>query len=72
MEFFMNKFTSAVKVFLADEEGITAIEYGLMAALIGLALAGGATALGGDLSDAFKSIGTTVSTKAAGVGTAAG
>jgi len=35
----MSKFTSAVKAFAADENGVTAIEYGLIAALIGVALA---------------------------------
>jgi pilus assembly protein Flp/PilA len=56
MEFVMNKFTSAVKAFLADEEGVTAIEYGLIAALIGVALTAGASTLGGDLNDAFTKI----------------
>jgi pilus assembly protein Flp/PilA len=35
----MSKFTSAVKAFAADENGVTAIEYGLIAALIGVAIA---------------------------------
>jgi pilus assembly protein Flp/PilA len=52
----MNKFTSAVQAFLADENGITAIEYGLMAALIGSALAVGASFLGTNLSTAFNTI----------------
>jgi pilus assembly protein Flp/PilA len=56
MEFVMNKFTSAVQAFLADEEGVTAIEYGLIAALIGVALSVGATKLGKGLSDAFEAI----------------
>jgi len=30
----MSKFTSAVRTFIADEEGVTAIEYGMIAALI--------------------------------------
>jgi pilus assembly protein Flp/PilA len=53
----MSKFMSAVKTFVADENGVTAIEYGLMAALVGLAVVTGATALGQDLSDAFTEIG---------------
>lgn len=56
----MNKFTSAVKAFAADENGVTAIEYGLMAALIGLALVTGAGDLGTALGKAFTSIGTKV------------
>jgi pilus assembly protein Flp/PilA len=62
MEFVMNKFTSAVQAFLADEEGVTAIEYGLIAALIGVALSVGATKLGNGLSDAFGKIADKVTT----------
>nr|WP_314542763.1 Flp family type IVb pilin [uncultured Massilia sp.] len=54
----MSKFMSAVKAFAADENGVTAIEYGLMAALVGLAIVAGAGALGDDLSEAFTEIGT--------------
>jgi pilus assembly protein Flp/PilA len=54
----MSKFMSAVKAFVADENGVTAIEYGLMAALVGLAIVAGAQALGEDLSAAFTTIGT--------------
>jgi pilus assembly protein Flp/PilA len=54
----MSKFMSAVKAFVADENGVTAIEYGLIAALVGLAVAGAATTLGDDLSDAFGAIST--------------
>jgi pilus assembly protein Flp/PilA len=61
MEFVMNKFTSAVQAFLADEEGVTAIEYGLIAALIGVALTAGASTLGSDLNTAFSTIATKVS-----------
>jgi pilus assembly protein Flp/PilA len=56
----MSNFISAVKAFTADEDGITAIEYGLMAALIGLALVGGAAALGDSLSDALKAVGNKI------------
>jgi pilus assembly protein Flp/PilA len=66
MEFDMNKFTSAVQAFLADEEGVTAIEYGLLAALIGLGLTLGATALGDGLSAAFTSIAGKVTAAIAG------
>lgn len=53
----MSKFMSAVKAFVADENGVTAIEYGLMAALVGLAIVAGAQTLGDDLSAAFTTIG---------------
>ncbi|HEX8477068.1 MAG TPA: Flp family type IVb pilin [Telluria sp.] len=52
----MNTFTSAVKAFIADENGVTAIEYGLIAALIGVAIAGTAKVLGGDISSVFAYI----------------
>jgi pilus assembly protein Flp/PilA len=39
--------------FLKDESGATAIEYGLIAALISVALVAGATTLGGTLNDTF-------------------
>lgn len=54
----MGKFISAVNDFLKDESGVTAIEYGLIAALVGVAIIGGATALGGKLSKLFDDIGT--------------
>jgi pilus assembly protein Flp/PilA len=56
MEFTMSKFISAVKTFVSDENGVTAIEYGLIAALVGLALITGATLLGTKLSDSFTFI----------------
>ena len=52
----MSNFMSAVKTFVADENGVTAIEYGLIAALIGVVIATGATALGGQLNSLFDSI----------------
>jgi pilus assembly protein Flp/PilA len=44
--------------FLRDESGVSAIEYGLLAALVALAIVGGAGALGTDLNTIFTSIGT--------------
>ena len=41
---------------LKDESGATAIEYGLIAALISVALIGGATALGSSLKGVFNSL----------------
>jgi pilus assembly protein Flp/PilA len=52
----MRKTNSQIKTFLADERAITAIEYGLIAALVGLALIAGATLLGTKLSDSFTYI----------------
>ena len=49
----MNNFIAAVKTFAADENGVTAIEYGLIASLIGVAIVASATALGGKLGSVF-------------------
>ncbi len=56
--------TTFMKRFAQDESGATAIEYGLIAALIGCAIIGGATLLGGNLSAKFKAIAGTVGTTA--------
>jgi pilus assembly protein Flp/PilA len=57
----MSNFISAVKTFVADENGVTAIEYGLIAALIGVAIAAAANDVGGDLKTLFGNIGNKLS-----------
>jgi pilus assembly protein Flp/PilA len=52
-EFVMMMLKSAVQAFIADEDGVTAIEYGLIAALIGVAMVTAATALGKEIGLAF-------------------
>jgi len=42
--------------FVKDESGATAIEYGLIASLIGVAIIVGATALGGSLNNTFSNL----------------
>jgi pilus assembly protein Flp/PilA len=54
----MSKFISAVKAFAADENGVTAIEYGLIAALVGVGISVAAQGLGTNLSALFTQIGT--------------
>jgi pilus assembly protein Flp/PilA len=54
----MKNFSQFFKTFWADEEGATAIEYGLLASLIALAIVGGATALGGQLDTLFNGLAT--------------
>lgn len=49
----MNTFSRFVK----DESGATAIEYGLIAALISVGIIAAATTLGGSLSNLFTGIG---------------
>ena len=46
----------------ANTSGATAIEYGLIAALVAVALIGTLVALGGNLDDIFSDIDTAVST----------
>jgi pilus assembly protein Flp/PilA len=45
-----------VKRFIEDESGATAIEYGLIAALIAVALIGGATTLGDSINTKFEGV----------------
>ncbi len=47
--------------FLKDESGATAIEYGLIAALISVAIIAGASTLGDELSDTFNTLGEEMS-----------
>lgn len=49
----MKTIFSAVQAFVADEDGVTAIEYGLLAAMIGLSIIAGATELGTGINDMF-------------------
>ena len=48
--------------FLKDEEGATAIEYGLIAALIAVAIIGAATTLGTRLDQTFTKVSTELET----------
>ena len=48
--------------FARDESGATAIEYGLIAALIAVGIIAAATALGGRLSALFNGIGDRLNT----------
>jgi len=49
----MSKFVSR---FVRDESGATAIEYGLIAALIAVVIVGALSALGGKLSGVFNNV----------------
>ena len=46
--------------FVKDESGVTAIEYGLIASLVGVAIIVGATVLGGTLNETFQYIADTM------------
>jgi pilus assembly protein Flp/PilA len=47
-----------IKNFIAEEDGVTAIEYGLIAALIAVAIVGVVTTVGTDLGAVFTKIST--------------
>lgn len=52
----MTNFSQSFKAFWADEEGATAIEYGLLASLIAVAIVTGATAVGTALDALFTQV----------------
>jgi pilus assembly protein Flp/PilA len=49
--------------FLRDEEGATAIEYGLIAALVSVVIIGALTLLGQNLSATFDTIAASINVK---------
>ncbi len=55
----MSKFVTS---FMKDESGATAIEYGLIAALIAVVIIAGAQTLGTTLSSKFNTISSNIST----------
>jgi len=52
--------------FLKDEDGVTAIEYGLIAALIAVVIIVAVTAVGGSLKATFETVDTALGTAGAG------
>jgi pilus assembly protein Flp/PilA len=62
----MSTLTSAVKTFINDENGVTAIEYGLIAALIAGALVGAVGIITTALGTTFDLIGGTMTSAASG------
>lgn len=58
----LTKLFIALRVLRRDEKGATAIEYGLIAALISLALVAGATVAGPKLEALFTKVGTELTT----------
>jgi len=53
----MESIISSAKSFIRDEDGVTAIEYGLIATLVGVAIIVGAGALGTALNKTFTDLG---------------
>ena len=54
-----------IKNFMQEEDGVTAIEYGLIAALIAVVIIGSVTTVGTKLDDIFAYIGTKLTAPAA-------
>ncbi len=54
------------RAFSKDESGATAIEYGLIAALVSVAAIGALTAMGNSLSTMFQTVSTALSTAVSG------
>jgi len=52
--------------FIKDEDGATAIEYGLIAALVSVAAIGALTAMGNSLNTLFNSVSSALSGAAGG------
>lgn len=50
--------TKMISRFLRDESGATAIEYGLIIALIAVVIISAVTAVGGKINDSFTSVST--------------
>ncbi|OLN25276.1 Flp pilus assembly protein, pilin Flp [Desulfovibrio sp. DV] len=55
---------TAITTFIRDEEGATAVEYGLMAALIAAVIITAVTSVGTSLSGLFDKIATSLTTAA--------
>ncbi len=60
----MLKFRNIVTAMVRDEKGVTALEYGLIAALIAVAIISGVTTLGGAVGSTFTNIGAQFNTTA--------
>jgi pilus assembly protein Flp/PilA len=45
-----------IRRFFKEEEGATAVEYGLLAALIAVVIIGAVTLLGGNLANTFNTV----------------
>ena len=56
----MSQFLTRIAALKPDKKGVTALEYGLIAALIAVVIIGTVTTLGTDLKATFKTISTAV------------
>jgi pilus assembly protein Flp/PilA len=63
----MTKIYRTLRTLAKDQSGVTALEYGLIAAVMGALIVTAVTTLGGGLNTAFTSIGSALTTKASGM-----
>jgi pilus assembly protein Flp/PilA len=63
----MLRFLSSFRALTSDRRGVTALEYGLIAAVMGALIVTAVSTLGGSLETAFASIGTELTTTASGM-----
>jgi pilus assembly protein Flp/PilA len=63
----MLRFFNSFRAVIGDRRGVTALEYGLIAAVMGALIVTAVTTLGGSLETAFASIGTELTTTASGM-----
>ena len=56
----MLKLITLASTLRSNKEGATAIEYGLIAALIAVAIIGALTLLGGDIGNTFNNVGNSL------------
>jgi pilus assembly protein Flp/PilA len=56
----MDKLIVKALTFKADRDGVTALEYGIIASILGLVLVGIFSKFGSTLSSLFSSVGTSV------------
>jgi len=60
----MNYFIRKAKEFARNEEGVTAIEYGLLAALVAVVIIAAVSSIGDSLNTTFESVATKLSAPA--------
>lgn len=63
----MTQIRFALRLLLDDRKGVTALEYGLIAAVMGALIVAAVTTLGGSLETAFSDIGDLLTTTASGM-----
>lgn len=61
---------ASIRHFIRNEEGVTAVEYGLIAALVAVAIVAGAGTLGGGLDGFFQRVADCMNTPSQAICTA--